>query len=112
MKFSDLKKADKIILTAVILTGCLILLLCIIIGKEGSYAKVTIDGQLYGNYPLDVEGEFDINGSNTLMIKDGYAYMLEADCPDGLCMKMGKINRNGQSIICLPNKIVIEISSR
>jgi hypothetical protein len=33
----------------------------------------------------------------------------EASCPDGLCKSMGRISMSGQSIICLPNKVVIEI---
>jgi hypothetical protein len=37
--------------------------------------------------------------------------MIDADCPDKLCEKQGKISKNGQSIICLPNKIVIKINS-
>ena len=109
MKIPELKKADKIILTAIVLTGCLIGIFCLFTGSEGAYVKVTVNGSFYGNYPLGIDGTFDINGTNRLTIKDGYAYMEEADCPDGLCMKMGKISRNGQSVICLPNKVVVEI---
>ena len=36
--------------------------------------------------------------------------MEEADCPDRLCMRRGAIRYAGDSIICLPNKVVVEIS--
>ena len=37
--------------------------------------------------------------------------MEDADCPDKLCIKQGKIDSNGQKIVCLPNKTVVEIRS-
>jgi hypothetical protein len=35
--------------------------------------------------------------------------MAEADCPDGLCVKQHKIDKTGQTIVCLPHRVVIEI---
>lgn len=49
------------------------------------------------------------NGINILYIKYGYAYMYDADCKDKICIKQGKINVAGQSIVCLPNKISITV---
>ena len=37
--------------------------------------------------------------------------MEDANCPDKLCIKQGKIDSNGQKIVCLPNKTVVEIRS-
>jgi hypothetical protein len=49
--------------------------------------------------------------TNVLVIQDGYAYMKEADCPDGLCIHQGRIHKAGQSIVCLPNRVVVTIES-
>lgn len=49
------------------------------------------------------------NGTNILYIKGGYAYMYDADCKDKICIKHGKINVAGQSIVCLSNKISITV---
>jgi len=46
---------------------------------------------------------------SAVFIEGGEAYLKEADCPDGLCVGMGKISRSGQSIICLPHKVVVDI---
>jgi hypothetical protein len=42
-------------------------------------------------------------------ISDGYARIAEADCPDKLCVKDGMISKPGQSLVCLPNKVVVEV---
>ena len=41
-------------------------------------------------------------------IKDGKVTMIEATCPDHYCMKQKAVDEHGGSIICLPNKVVIE----
>ena len=45
-----------------------------------------------------------------MKIQDGQVFISEADCPDGLCVNTGKISKTGQTIICLPHKLVIEIT--
>ena len=54
--------------------------------------------------------KYEINaGTNTICITKDGVYMKDASCPDMLCIKSGKINKPGQSIGCLPNKIMVEI---
>ena len=48
-------------------------------------------------------------GINRLIIENGRAWIAEADCPDGLCVKQGMISQKGQSVICLPHKLVVVI---
>ena len=51
------------------------------------------------------------HGSNVLQIKNGKADMVSADCPDQLCVNQKAISKNKESIICLPNKIIVEVDS-
>ena len=46
-----------------------------------------------------------------MVIENGEAYMKYADCPDGVCKSTGRIKYNGQSIICLPNRVSVMIES-
>lgn len=82
--------------------------------KEGGRICVMVDGKEYGVYSLKENQTILIpnaNGttSNTLEIKDGVADMIEADCADQHCVYQKSISKNGQSIICLPNKIVVSV---
>ena len=79
-------------------------------GKEGSEVRVMVEGKEIGVYSLSKDGEYSLNGgTNTLIIKDGKAYMTDADCPDKLCVRQGKISRNGETITCLPNKLTVTV---
>lgn len=80
---------------------------------ENAEAVVLIDGKEYGRFSLDKDREERIelsDGSyNILVIKDGKADMTEASCPDKICVNHRDISKRGESITCLPNKVIIEI---
>ena len=83
---------------------------------KGSYVTITINGEEFGPYPLNEEHVFNAMNAekeimNTVTIKDGKAYMSFADCPDQLCTHQNEIMYDKQSIICLPNKVVVTITS-
>ena len=104
-----MKKADFIFI-AIILLVAIILFAIFMTGEKGATAVVTIDGKEVGRYPLSIDGTFPLNGgSNILVIENGEAYLSEANCPDKLCVKMGKISKTGQSVTCLPNKLNVRI---
>ena len=82
---------------------------------KNGVAVVTIDDAEYGRFPLVVDTEERIelpDGSyNLLVIQDGKADVTEASCPDGICVNHRAISKQGQSIVCLPNKVVVEIEN-
>lgn len=86
-----------------------------VVGKkeDGAYVLVTIDGEEYGTYSLWQEQEVPIiqDGvtTNVLVIEDGFADMTEADCPDKLCVHQKAISKNNETIVCLPNKVVVQV---
>ncbi len=82
-----------------------------IIHQTGSYVTVTVDGEEYGTYALDDEQEIRIGEANVFVIRDGRAEMIAADCPDQLCVHQKAINRDKETIVCLPNKTVLEVTS-
>jgi len=78
-------------------------------------AVVLIDGEEYGRFPLDTDviERIELPGGsyNVLEIKDGKADIIEASCPDGICVNHRPVSKQKQSITCLPNKLIVEIQN-
>lgn len=111
--FVKVKKND-LILVGALLVGLLVLVAVLMATKSsGAYAVVSVDGVEVAAFSLDQDITYEIEGydggHNTLVIKDGKAHLEDSSCPDHLCEHMGKIDKVGQSIICLPNRVVVEI---
>lgn len=81
------------------------------IQERGATAVVTVDGEERYRCSLLMEREITIDDTNTLVIKDGTADMISADCPDQICVKHTAISKAGETIICLPNKVVVTIET-
>ena len=88
-----------------------VLYLALNAGKaDGAGVVVRVDGQEVARYSLTQNGRYELNGgSNILVIEDGAAYLTDADCPDKLCVKQGKIRVSGQVITCLPNRLTVTV---
>ena len=83
-------------------------------GKKGNGIEITIDGAFYGSYPLESDREIPIlidgRTANILIISNGRADMIKADCPDRLCVHQKAISKNNESIVCLPNRVVVRVT--
>lgn len=83
--------------------------------KAGDFITVTVDTEIYRTLPLDQDAVLDIpgadGGSNRLEIKNGAASITDADCPDKLCVHQKKIQSQGESLICLPHKVIVTVTS-
>ena len=80
--------------------------------KDTKIAHIWLDGEDYGDYPLDTDVDFEIKskrGHNHFVIRNGKAAIIEADCPDKICIHQGWISESGETISCLPNQLVITI---
>ena len=85
----------------------------IFIYKEGNfddlYVEISIDGEIVNRFRLDKDLTTILSSGNRLVIKDSKVTIDDADCPDKLCVKQGSIYKPNESIICLPNKLVVRI---
>ncbi len=109
--FGDKKRvADIILIASVLLVSLSVFIIFTVFQKDGAIARVTVDGVFVGEYSLSQDGEYSINGgTNILVIENGIVYMKYASCPDGLCINQGKKSHSGERIVCLPNRVMIDI---
>lgn len=106
------KRNDIILIAALLLLAVAGALLYMSMRTDGDVAIVLSDGKEIARYPLDTDIETVITteyGANKLVISGGKAYISEADCPDKICVEHREIFYNGDTIVCLPHKLVIKI---
>ncbi len=108
-----MKKQDFIVLGVILLLAAVIFGGLKLFGHGGRSVRIE-EGDTHTVYtlPLDENAEqrFETEyGYNVVVIEDGYAYVKEADCRDKICVHHPKISKSGESIICLPHKLVVSI---
>lgn len=105
-----LRRADVCLILGLLLVGGLLLLLFRFCAPGGATVTVRVGDEITARYPLDLDATYSLNGgTNTLVVRDGRAHMEHADCPDGLCIRQGEISREGERIVCLPNRVMITV---
>ncbi|WP_242992233.1 NusG domain II-containing protein [Faecalicatena contorta] len=108
-----IKKNDLILAGIILILALAAVLFITLTKKEGGEVVVTVDGKVYKTLPLDKDTTLSIEEEsghyNVLEIKDGEVRMREANCPDKICVKHRAIHYNRESIVCLPNKVTVEI---
>lgn len=108
-----LKTADLVLVGGLLVVAAVLFLVLGRWSAQGRTVEVQVDGVAVATLPLDVDTTYSIDGidggHNTLVIADGKATVTEATCPDGVCVRHRAIDRAGQSIICLPNKVVVKV---
>lgn len=106
-------------LTNKILIPCLIALVALIAVGIWAWSAFSADGDVIVIHRGDeIVEEIDLSdvdksytvdlGTNTVLIEKDGATVTKAKCPDKICVHTGKITKNGEAIICAPNKIMIE----
>lgn len=99
-----MKKGDIILISCCVL----ICILFLLIPRSGNCFTVYLGGEAYGTYPLDTDTVITVNGVK-IQAENGKVFVSDSPCPDKVCLKSGKISKG--SIACLPQKVVIVISS-
>ena len=109
-----MKKRDMIIIAlALAAAAALWLFSQLSLGNAAADVVVRVNGQELLRRPLAVDGSYEVaqpDGSvNVLTIRQGAAYISEANCRDGLCISQGKMKNGAKTIVCLPHNLVVTI---
>ena len=106
------KNITWIIISVFLALAFIIYVLSYVFSVDSDQVTVLVDGQEYGTYSLQEEREVRIEtaqGYNILVIKDGQAYVAEADCDNQVCVHTQPVRPSGGQIICLPHRVVIRL---
>ncbi|MDE6150038.1 MAG: NusG domain II-containing protein [Ruminococcus sp.] len=110
IRFTDIFLAVAIIILSILIFFYFIKRNGYAIGNE---VIISVAGKEYGKYSLKEDTVINVetdDGYNHIEIKNGIVHMQEADCTDLYCVNQKGISKKGETIVCLPHKIVIEIS--
>lgn len=109
-----MKKKDLILICSVLVLAAAFWLIPRAVGifgnSEAQKLRITVSGKEYGVYSLDEDQVIKIGDTNVCEIKDNKVTMISAECPDQLCIHQGPIRLQGETIVCLPNKVVLEVT--
>lgn len=110
-----MKKKDIMIIAAALLCALALYLVSqVAMDAEASTVVVTVDGKEMLRRPLAMENSYEIaqedGALNVIRVEDGAVFMQEANCRDGLCIRQGKMKNAAKTIVCLPHKLVVQLT--
>lgn len=110
--FKIIKKADIALFFLLIAMGLALSFWSFAAGTSGQRVVVTVNGEPYGTYSLAENQTIEIKQNhhiNKITINNGAVQMSYSTCKNQVCVKDGSISKTNQSLVCLPNKVMVEI---
>ena len=103
---------DLLLVAVLLLLGGALALFLWLTRQAGGTVTVQVDGEVLLELPLSEDTRIVLGEgehTNTLVIAGGKARISEASCPDRICVRQGAVQFAGESIVCLPHKLVITV---
>ena len=113
MKKMKLKNDILLLLAVLVLAGVLWGVLALT-RRQGGTALVTVDGETVAELPLARDAVLPLTledgGTNTVVVESGRVCVREANCPDLVCVRGGWIRYAGETLVCLPHRLVVTVT--
>jgi hypothetical protein len=107
--------ADKILIAGLLILTVLSFPVIKHFQHEGKLVVIEVDGKLVGNFSLGEDRLIPVDGklgTTRVEIVGNGVRVLDSPCPHKLCVKSGSISRSGETLVCLPNRVVIRIKGK
>ena len=104
-----MKKNDFILFITIIIIAFIAFFFGKFTATKGDTVLILKDGKEFYHGSVNEDKTIDIEGCNTVRIENGCAYMADATCPDKLCIHQGKVEDSSKKIVCLPNRVTVEV---
>ena len=112
MNWLKTHRNDVLLVAGLLILGGALALFLFITRQAGGYVSVRVDGEPVMELPLGEDTRIVLGEgehTNTLVIENGAARVVEASCPDQICVNQGAVRYAGESIVCLPHKLVVTV---
>jgi len=113
MKIKRYKREVLLIVIIIVISCILFLANRIIFSTPARQVEISVDGEVVNTLDLNQDADILVEGynggTNRIVIKDGRVHVSEATCPDKICVHQGWIEQTGESIVCLPNRMIARI---
>ncbi|MBD5084726.1 MAG: NusG domain II-containing protein [Clostridiales bacterium] len=112
MNWLKTHRNDVLLVAGLLILGGALALFLYATRQAGGYVSVRVDGELLMELPLSEDTQVALGEgehTNTLVIENGTARVVEASCPDQICVNQGAVRYAGESIVCLPHKLVVTV---
>lgn len=109
-----IKKADIALFFIILIFGLAISWLSLNSNTDGDKVVVSVANKVYGIYDINEDQTIKVSQEghqNNITIKDGVVSMTYSDCKNQVCVETNSISQTKDSIVCLPNKVMVEIVS-
>ena len=111
--FIRINRKELLIIISLLMLA-LLSYLFIRLNGQGAKVQIEISQELYGVYDLNKDQEITVTDNDghillKCLVKNGQIRVLSSQCPDKICIEEGSIEMNGQTIVCLPNQVVIQV---
>ncbi len=106
------KKGDVMLSISIIILAVFLLTVFFFLKTDGKQVVIKVDGHIFGKYSILSEQEIEIKtkrGINIVKIEDGKVSVSQADCPDKYCVNHIAIDKTGETVVCLPHRIIVEV---
>jgi len=110
-----LTRSDKILIFGLVTFACFLFMRSFFASDEVSEALIRVGNGPVQKVSLKMDRRIDIEGEKgrlVIEVKDQRVRVVESSCFQKICVNTGWINRPGQNIICLPNKVLVTIEGK
>ena len=104
------RRNDLLLILGALLLAAALLFVLRLTRRTGGEAVVSIGGAEYCRLPLTIDAELTLPCGNTVTVRGGAVCVSDADCPDRVCVRTGWVRADGETIVCLPHRLVVEVA--
>ena len=102
---------DKFLAGFLLLLSIFLLVIFFVFQHKGNQTIIWYNGKEFGEFSLAADRIIAVDKKISIQIKNNKVRVIENTCPNKICIAQGEISREGAVIVCIPNKLLVEIKS-